>query len=61
MNKLIGILTGLIFLIAPIYLWIIDFANLGTAALILLKGGLIWLSLGIGITFLLIGITKLKD
>ena len=61
MNKILGIFTGLIFLLIPIYVWIIDFANFGTAALFLLKGGMIWISLGIGIIFLVIGLTKLKD
>ena len=51
----------MVFLIAPIYAWVIDFAELGTAALLFLKGGLVWLSLGIGIAFLLIGIIGLKD
>ncbi len=61
MNKFIGILAGLVFLIAPIYAWIIDFAGFGTAALMFLKGGLVWLSLGIGVVLLLIGIMGLKD
>ena len=61
MNKFIGILAGLVFLIAPIYAWIIDFAGFGTAALMFLKGGLVWLSLGIGVVLLLVGIMGLKD
>ena len=61
MNKFIGILAGLAILIVPIYAWIIDFAGLGTAALIFLKGGLVWLSLGIGTVLLLVGIIGLKD
>ena len=61
MNKFIEILIGLVFLIAPIYVWIVDFAGFGTSALFFLKGGLVWIFLGIGATFLVIGLTELKD
>ncbi len=61
MNKILGLLVGLIFLLIPIYAWIVDFSGLGTAALIFLKGGLMWLLLGIGTVFLIIGLTRLKD
>ena len=61
MNKFIGILIGLIFLIVPIYAWIVDFASFGTAALIFLKGGIMWLFLLIGAVSLLIGLSSLKD
>jgi len=61
MNKFIGILIGLIFLIIPIYVWIVNFATFGDAALIFLKGGIMWLLLLIGAVSLLIGLTGLKD
>jgi len=61
MNKLIGILIGLIFLIVPIYAWIVDFAGFGTAALTFLQGGVMWLLLMIGAVSLLIGLNSLKD
>lgn len=61
MNKFIEILIGLILLILPIYVWIIDFAGFGESALIFLKGGLLWAFLLIGITFLLIGLSSLKE
>ena len=61
MNKFIGILIGLIFLLVPIYAWIIDFAGFGDAALLFLKGGIMWILLLIGAVFLLIGLTSLKD
>ena len=61
MNKFIGILIGLIFLIVPIYAWIVDFAGFGAAALTFLKGGIIWLLLLIGVVSLFIGLTSLKD
>jgi len=61
MNKLIGILIGLIFLIVPIYAWIVDFAGFGTAALSFLQGGVMWLLLLIGAVSLLIGLNGLKN
>ena len=61
MNKFIGILIGLIFLIVPIYAWIVNFAGFGDAALTFLKGGIMWLLLIIGAVSLLVGLTSLKD
>jgi hypothetical protein len=61
MNKILGLLVGLVLLLIPIYAWIVDFSGLGTAALIFLKGGLMWLLLGVGMISLLISLTKLKD
>ena len=61
MNKFIGILIGLVFLLAPVYAWIMNFAGFGDAALIFLKGGIMWLLLLIGAASLLIGLTSLKD
>ena len=61
MNKLLGILIGLIFLVVPIYAWIVNYASFGTAALTFLKGGIVWLLLLIGAVSLLIGLSSLKD
>jgi hypothetical protein len=61
MNKLIGILIGLVLLLAPIYIWIVNYVGFGDAALLFLKGGIIWALLGIGAISLLIGLTSLKD
>lgn len=61
MNKLIGILIGLVFLLAPIYAWIMDYAGFGTAAMLFLKGGLIWFILLIGAVSLLAGLSSLKN
>ena len=61
MNKFIGILIGLVLLTAPIYAWIVNFAAFGDAALLFLKGGIMWLLLMIGAASLLIGLTSLKD
>ena len=61
MNKYLEILIGLILLSAPIYVWITNDYGFGDAALEFLKGGLIWLFIGIGAMFLIIGLTDLKD
>jgi len=61
MNKFLTILIGLILLIVPIYAWIMNFANFGTAALTFLQGGIVWLLLLIGAVSLLIGLSSLKD
>jgi len=61
MNKFIGILIGLIFLLVPIYVWIIDFAGFGTAALTFLRGGLLWFILLIGAVSLFVGLSSLKN
>ena len=61
MNKFIGILIGLIFLLVPIYAWIMNFAGFGAAALTFLKGGIMWLLLIIGAASLFIGLSGLKD
>jgi len=61
MNKFIGILIGLIFLIVPIYAWIVNFAGFGAAALTFLKGGIMWTLLLIGAVSLLVGLSGLKN
>jgi hypothetical protein len=61
MNKFITILLGLIFLLTPIYLWITNFYGLGTAAAIILKGGLMWFFIFLGALSLLIGLSSLKE
>ena len=61
MKKIFGILLGLIFLSVPIYAWIMDIAGFGTAALIFLKGGLIWFVLLVGAVSLLVGLNSLKN
>ena len=61
MNKLLTILIGLILLVVPIYAWIRNYANFGTAALTFLQGGIMWLLLLIGAVSLIIGLSSLKD
>jgi hypothetical protein len=61
MNKILGIIAGLIFLILPIYVWIINFAQFGSAAAIFLKGGLVWLSILTGTIILSVAISELRE
>jgi hypothetical protein len=61
MDKFIEILLGLVFLLVPIYVWIVNFAGFGNAALVVLKGGIIWVSLLVGVMFLVMGLAGLKD
>ena len=61
MNKWLEILVGLILVIAPIYVWAMNYAGFGTAALEVLKGGIIWFFIMIGLLFLMLGISDLKD
>jgi len=61
MNKWLEILLGLIFVIAPIYAWLINFWGVGDAALVFFKGGLVWFIILIGLLFLMLGISDLKE
>ncbi len=61
MKKIAGILLGLVFLLVPIYAWIVDYAGFGTAALTFLKGGLMWFVLMVGAVSLLAGLNSLKN
>lgn len=66
MNKWLEILAGLILLAVPIWVWIAspswgDTWNFGSAAWTFFKGGLIWFVLMIGLLFLMLGISDLKE
>ena len=61
MNKWIEILLGLILLLIAIYIWGINWIGFGSAALIVLKGGIIWLGLMIGLILLILGISELRE
>jgi len=65
MNKWLEILVGLILLIAAVTAWITNSGNgfweMGKAALIVLKGGILWLLIIVGLLFLLLGISDLKE
>jgi hypothetical protein len=61
MNKWLEILIGLVLIIIAIYAWGINILGVGTAALELLKGGILWIIILVGAIFLLLGISDLKD
>ncbi|MBD3252696.1 hypothetical protein GF386_03125 [Candidatus Pacearchaeota archaeon] len=69
MNKWLKILFGLILIIVAVLVWAFSFNwvignvsfNFGTAAWEFLKGGLIWFVIMIGVLFLLLGITELRE
>lgn len=61
MNKWLEIFVGLILLILVVYVWGMNFFGVGTAALELLKGGILWIVIFIGLVLLLLGISDLKD
>lgn len=61
MNKWLEILVGLILIVAPIYVLGMNLWNMGNAAIIFLKGGIIWFFILIGLLFLLLGINDLKE
>ncbi len=65
MNKWMEIFVGLALLIISALVWGLtldySFWNFGTAAWEFLKGGLIWLTILIGILFIILGISDLKE
>lgn len=61
MNKWIEILFGLILVILAIVAWGYNYYGFGTAAWEFLKGGIIWFVILIGLLFLMLGISDLKD
>ncbi len=66
MNKWIEILLGLILVIASVLVWAFSFQwgtfwNFGTAAWEFLKGGIVWFVIMIGLLFLMLGISDLKE
>lgn len=61
MNKWFELLIGLIFVTAPIYVWGMNIWGMGEAALNFFKGGLVWFVIMIGLLFIMLGISDLKD
>jgi len=61
MNKWLELLVGLVLVIAAICAWVVNLAGLGTAALEFLKGGLVWLVIMIGLLFLMLGISDIRE
>jgi hypothetical protein len=61
MNKWFELLIGLIFVTGPVYIGLSNLWGLGDAALNFLKGGLVWFFVMLGLLFLMLGISDLKD
>lgn len=61
MNKWTEIIVGLILLIAAILVWYFNLNGFGTAALEFFKGGITWLVIMLGLLFIMLGISDLKE
>ncbi|MFC1682508.1 hypothetical protein ACFL0X_02740 [Nanoarchaeota archaeon] len=66
MNKWAELLIGLILLNGAVLVWYFSlnwssFWNFGTAAWEVLKGGLVWIVILVGLLFIMLGISDLKD
>jgi len=61
MNKWVELLLGLILLNAAVYSWITNIWGMGTAALEVFKGGIVWFVIMIGLLFIMLGISDLKE
>lgn len=61
MNKWAELLMGLILVVLAVYAWGMNIWGMGTAALEFLKGGIIWFVIMIGLLFIMLGISDLKE
>lgn len=63
MNKWLELLVGLILVAGAIYVaWGTNFwGGMGTATIEFLKGGLVWFIILIGLLFIMLGISDLKE
>ena len=61
MYKFFEIFLGLVFLIVPIYLWVMNTVGFGDAALVFLQGGIMWFLIIIGLVLVFLGISDLRD
>ena len=60
MNKWLEILVGLVLVIAAVLAWVL-IPSWGAAALAFLKGGIVWFVIMIGLLFLMLGISDLRE
>jgi hypothetical protein len=62
MNKWLEILLGLILVVVPLALILpgMPLASWGRAALVVLKGGITWMVLLVGLVLIVLGINELK-
>ena len=65
MNKWLEILLGLILIIVAVLIWAytlgLGFWDFGAAAWEFLKGGIVWLIILLGLLFLMLGISDLRE
>ncbi|MBD3247366.1 hypothetical protein GF378_01980 [Candidatus Pacearchaeota archaeon] len=63
MNKWLELLIGLILVVVAVAEWGLDYTGLsfGAAALEVLKGGVVWFVIMLGLLFILLGISDLKE
>lgn len=65
MNKWLEILLGLILIIVAVLIWAytlgMGFWDFGAAAWEFLKGGIVWLIILLGLLFLMLGISDLRE
>lgn len=61
MNKWLELLVGLVLVLAAAIAWITNLGGMGGAALEFLKGGIVWFVILIGLLFLMLGISDLKE
>jgi amino acid transporter len=61
MNKWLEILVGLILVIAAVAAWATFPNSVGAAALAFLEGGIVWLLVIVGLLFLILGLSDLKE
>ncbi len=65
MNKWLEILLGLVLILVSVLIWGFSYGwgfwNFGTAAWEFIKGGVIWFVVMVGVLFLVLGISDLKE
>jgi len=61
MNKWLELLLGLVLIALAIFVWGMNFYGFGEAALIFLKGGIIWFVIMIALVLILLGVSDIKN
>jgi len=65
MNKWMELLLGLVLVVVAVLLWAFTIGNgfwdFGNAAWEFLKGGIVWMIILVGLLFLMLGISDLKE
>ena len=65
MNKWLEILIGLVLILVSVLVWGFSYSwgfwDFGTAAWEFVKGGVIWFIIMVGLLFLVLGVTDLKE